>query len=499
MRGKRLRLVLGLLLIVLAGVAVSARWWTAMASPLTQGDTPGAQATPGTSSETPTFDPSSLVTIRPATEMAQVSAAGNVELVQEWPVIWRVGGVVQEIAVGVGDQVSAGQFLASLDTVALERAVQRAELVVASKQASLEKLTEEADPAELASARAALESAQKQYEALLQGTSEEELANLRANLIKAELALKQAQSEYDKVAWRPDVGMTQQGIALQEATADYEAAKAAYEAALKGADEADLAAARAQIASAQAQLESLTKGASEADIKLAEIELLQAQIDLDEAREELEYARLRSPIDGTVLSVSATVGEMVSAGQEAFRVADLSQLQVTVNVAEVDIVRVRVGQSATVTIDALPGRTFHGVVARITPSTTSQQGVVNYPVTIRLTDADPALVRPGMTAVTTILNGESSAGWLVPTTAIRQRNGNAMVLVVRDGQPTPIRVTVGEAQGEWTFVSSDELREGDQVVGNLASFVNQESQAPGPGGFRVPMGAVGGRPPGAGR
>lgn len=453
---------------------------------------PAAQVTPQTGFTT--------TTVRPASEVAKVSAAGNIEVMQKRYVVFEVEGTVTSVAVDVGDTVATGEVLAILDTRDLERAVRQAQLNLAASQAQLDKLQEKANPAELEAAKAALASAEEQYKSLLAGISEEELAQLRANLSKAEAALKEAQTAYDKIAWRNDVGMTSQAAALQQATADYEAAKAAYEAATKGPSAAELAAAQAQVANARAQLEALLAGASEAELRAAEISVEQARLSLEEAEARLVQAELHAPITGTVLEVNVTVGQKVGAGTQAFVLADLSALKLTVNVAEVDIPRIRVGQHAEVTIDALPGRTFQGVVNRIAPASTSSQGVVNYPVTIRLTDPDLSDVRPGMTAVATILGEEASTGWLVPTNALQPRENGTFVLVLREGTPTPIQVIPGETRGEWTLVQSPELQAGDQVVGSVTSFLNRgETANPRPGAFgpmpmRIPSGAGANRP-----
>ncbi len=144
------------------------------------------------------------------------------------------------------------------------------------------------------------------------------------------------------------------------------------------------------------------------------------------------------------------------------------------NVAEVDVSKIEPGQVAEITIDALPGQTFGGIVIRIAPSSTSESGVVNYPVTIQLANSDLTDVRPGMTAVATILDDDASnAAWLVPTNALRERGDNTMIIVIRDGQPMPVEVIPGTSQGEWTVVQSAELQAGDEVAGSVSSFLNQ--------------------------
>ncbi len=499
------------------------------------------------------FDPANLTTttIRPASEGAQVSAAGNIELSSQRPVVLEVDGIVTEVAVEVGDKVAAGDLLVAVDTTDLERAAEKAKLNLASAQAQLDELLEPADPAEVASARANLASAQQNlaevqagpsqaelaaaeaslaaaqasYQELLAGPSEAELKQLSADLEKTMIDLQQAQWAYDQVAYKGDVGASSQAAALQQATIDYEAAKAAYEIAIEPASQADLqealsaiqsaqeqlddlraqptqadlATAEAQVASAQSELDALLKGPSDAERRAAEISVAQARLDLEEAQADLAQAQLRAPIDGSVLSVDVEVGERVSAGLSAVTLADLNALELTVNVAEVDIGKIYLDQPAEITVDALPDKAFSGTVARIAPSSASESGVVNYPVTIQLTDTDLSGVRPGMTAVADILGDELADSWLVPTTAVREGEGGSMVMILRDGQPTRITVTVQGSQGEWTVVQSNELQPGDEAIGGVSSFLNQDDSF---GGFGPPGGGMpipgGGRPAGGG-
>lgn len=495
------------------------------------------------SAQTPEgFDPENITTtaIRPASDSAGVSAAGNIQPSSQRPVVLEVEGVVREVAVEVGDVVASGDLLVALDTTDLERAVAQAELKLADAQAQLDKLLETADVADVASAEASLASAQEnlaevqagpsdaelaaaeanqaaaqaRYEELLEGPSGAELTQISANLEKALIDLQQAQWDYDEIAYTDSVGSSPQAAALQQATIDYESVKADYEIAVEPASEAelqdaqsdiqnaqeqldtlrdqpsqaDLAAAEAQVASAQAQLEELLGDPSQAELRAAQISVEQAQLDLEEARGELVKTQLVAPIDGTALSVDVEVGEKAQTGLSAVTLADLNDLELTVNVAEVDIGKVYLDQRAEITVDALPDQAFSGVVARIAPSSESESGVVNYPVTIQLTDADLGGVRPGMTAVADILGNEMADSWLVPTSAVREVEGESVVMILRDGQPAPISVTSQGTQGEWTVVQSPDLREGDQALGAVSSFLDQGDA---PTGFGPPDGGGG--------
>lgn len=479
------------------------------------------------------------VTIRSATDANQVNAAGNIALASQQSVVLPVGGIVTKVAVKAGDNVSMGAELLTLDTTDLARAVEQAKLKLATAQAALDKLLEPATPADvtsakaalvsaqeklaqlkagpraaqLASAQAALTAAQASYQNLMAGKTQDELTQLAAAMHKAYVTLQNAQEAYNKIAYRGDIGSTQQAIDLQNATIDYDTAKAAYDQAtqpptqadiqaqvkaIKDAQaqidslqttNADLAAAQATVSSAEATLADLLKGPSDADRRSAELAVKQAQIDLDTAQTQLAQATLRAPITGTLLAVNAQAGQQLAAGFEAATMADINTLELTINVAEVDISKVKLGQPTQITVDALPNRVFNGVVSRIVPSSASTSGVVSYPVTIRLTDSDLSGILPGMTAVASLLGKEQRDTWLVPTNSLLEVNGKTVVLVEHNGQRTRVEVTPGTSEGEWTTVQSTTLQAGDQVVGQVSSFINRNTNQP-----RGPFG-----PPGGGR
>jgi HlyD family secretion protein len=469
-------------------------------------------------------NPAAVVTttIRPAAELAQISAAGNVDLADVQQVVLEVPGTVVTVPVRVGDIVKPGDLLLALDTGDLERSVQQAQASVAASQAALDKLTQPPLPADLAAAKAGVTAAQEALTQLQAGQTQDQLTVLATTMLKDQVAVAQAQTAYDKVAWRNDVGTTTEAATLQQATLDLQNATAAYRQAIAPPTASDIATAKSNISAAQDKVAQLLAGGTDADRRAAEANLKQAQLSLEQAQINLARATVRSPIGGAVLAVNAQVGQSVSSGFSAFTLGDLNSLEATVNVAEVDIPRVKVGQSAQIALDALPGQSFNGDVTLIAASSTSAQGVVNYPVTIKFTapvtptnqltstnqftrtrrttgaataagtggvlaapiapPADLSQVRSGMTAVATIAANAGITGWLVPNNALQQRpGGGTYVLVVRNGQEVTVDVTVGVVQGEFTAVQSPDLHAGDAVVGGVTSRLNQQNQ---PGGFQ---------------
>ena len=159
----------------------------------------------------------------------------------------RVNGYVDEVLVEVGDVVGSGDLLVALDRDDLRRAVDQARINLTSAELQLENLLANASAAELAAAAAELKSAEEnlaevqngasegalaaarsnaasawaRYNDLRNGASENERIQLAAAVENAHVAMQEAQTEYDKVAWREDVGMTRQAAQLQQATISY--------------------------------------------------------------------------------------------------------------------------------------------------------------------------------------------------------------------------------------------------------------------------------------
>ena len=486
---------------------------------------------PATSSQSTTAGTTAPMVKIQSADLAStaVSASGNLALVDERSIALGVDGVVQNIAVAVGDQVQAGDLLLQLDTTALERAVSQAELKVDSAKIALADLQTPATDAEIAKAQANLKDAQENlaevkvgpsaeeiaaarstlaaaqagYSELEAGPSAAELTQLSADMKKAQIALASAQGAYDKIAWQGSAGMSSEASALQDATIDYESAKAAYEEATAAASSSDLqsavstiqdaqvklsdllnsptnaeiAAAQATLAGAEASLADLQAGATANDIRSAELTLKEALISLESAQRDLDAATVTAPIAGYVTALGAEVGVRSSSGTVVAAIADPTQLQLEISVAEADIPNVSMGQAASVEIDALPGKTFEGVVTSISPVNDSSLTSVSYPVTIELTGDKLTGVKPGMNAVATLTSSSelSDDSWLVPTNALQTSGTNTVVTVVRDQQTITVTVTPGSVQGEYTIVESPDLQANDEVVGSVASQSDQQS------------------------
>ena len=162
------------------------------------------------------------------------------------------------------------------------------------------------------------------------------------------------------------------------------------------------------------------------------------------------------------------VGDQVSPATWAFRLDDLSKLKVDVQVSEVDINTVQVGQPVTLTFDAVAGKTYHGKVEEADQVGNAVEGAVNFTVTVVLTDAD-ASVKPGMTATVSIIVKQLSNVLLVPDRAVRLVKNQHVVYVLQNGQPQIVKITLGASSDTQSEVASGDLKVGDAIILNPLS------------------------------
>lgn len=177
---------------------------------------------------------------------------------------------------------------------------------------------------------------------------------------------------------------------------------------------------------------------AQANLVNAEAQIRRTEGLLSQARDQLSKTTIFSPMDGTVSSRTSEVGERVAAtgqygGAEIMRVADLTSMEVRVNVNENDVVNVKVGDRARISIDAYPNRRFNGEVREIasaakTEGLNTQQEVTNFQVKISITDKDVAL-RPGMSANADIETQTVTNVLAVPiqSVTVRSREANQTI------------------------------------------------------------------------
>lgn len=266
----------------------------------------------------------------------------------------------------------------------------------------------------------------------------------------------------------------------------------------------DVALAQAKVTDAQTALDKLMHPTA-VDIELAKQQLADAQSNLDTlihptadqitlakskvtlAEAALAQAQLTAPFAGTVTDVEAQVGDSVSQGVAAFRIDDTSRMYIDVQVSEVDIANIKDGQPANITFDAISGKTYNGSVVKIVMAGSVSQGVVNYPITVQLTNAD-ASVLPGMTASVDIVTAQAKNVLEVPNRAIHISSGQRTVTVLFQGQQISVPVTVGLVGTSYTEITGSSLKAGDQVV--LSTTTTSTTTSSNRNGFGGPGGGV---------
>lgn len=471
----------------------------------------------------PQFTASDVAQAHQGTLIATVSATGAIEAETISALAFLANGNLSKLLVRRGDKVQVGQTLAQLASEALELQRVQAEANLAASEAALTKIKNGATYSAVAAAQANITSAQAAYDALKTPSASSvaaaqqnvssalaqynrllkpdpaEMAIARADVDKAQAALNQAQSAYDRIggATNPASALTPQALQLQNATLDYQKALTAFNAKFQATD-AQVQAALAQLKQAQdalarvqptqenlARAEAQIKQAQDAMARLsvASEDVAQAQAQTDAARaardlakQRLTEATLTAPIAGTVTVLDLDEGAFVQAGRPVITIADLDHLTIKLSIDETDIPRVEINQSVTLDLDAFPGQEVTGVVREIAPAATTVQGVVNYDVLIDVT-TNNVPIKAGMTANANVQVARKENVLLIPTRAIRAQGSRRLVTILDGDQLTEVVVTLGLSNDQETEILSG-LTEGAQVL-----TIALPSSAPRFGGF----------------
>lgn len=482
-----------------------------------------------------------------------LGSSGNTRSGQSATITWETSGKVTEVTLEQGDMVVEDQVLAALDQNSLStEMIQAKQDLIEAKQAledllnselqqaqalqavedaqealdSLkEKAAEERSQAQLtlANAQDALAEAQRTRNAMNYPHSSDELVIEKAetDYLLAKQAYKEALQQYKKFEKKKltnpervralnellttrdkmdstfatynwylqsytDIEIAQADAELAVAQANLELAQAEWDRLKDGTSETAIALAEAVLTDAQREWERVKDGANQEDIAAA-----QAAVDAAEAY--LDNIELLAPFSGTITTVNVKIGDLVGSGDTAFRIDDLASIYIDLEISEVDLTSLEVGQQAVIEFDAIADKIYSGEVTEIGMIGTNSQGVVNYPVTVRVTDADED-IRPGMTASVTITLERVEDALLVPNKAIRTTNGQQYVSVMFEGQQISIPVTIGLVGDSMSEISSQQLVEGDVVVINGSTTTTTASNTTGERMFI--MEGMGGGPPG---
>ena len=194
-----------------------------------------------------------------------------------------------------------------------------------------------------------------------------------------------------------------------------------------------------------------------------------AQISLENQYENLEDYTVKSPINGTVIEKLVKAGDTIGAGAKLCTIYDLSYLKMTMNVDELDINKISVGQDVTITADAVEGKTFAGKVTKINMAGTTTNGVTTYPVEVQIDNPDEDLL-PGMNVSTEIVVSQADDVIAIPVGAVTRGN---MVLVKTGANSSEdpsipegyeyVEVETGISNDSYVEIKSG-INEGDEIA-----------------------------------
>jgi len=270
-------------------------------------------------------------------------------------------------------------------------------------------------------------------------------------------------------------------------------------------DESSLAAAKAQLAADNsaamidsAKITADEKSISDAKSKISDdgYTVSDAKTALADAEDAADSQTVTSPIAGTVTAVSGASGDTIQAGKSVVTVTDMSTLKVNVSVDELDITSVKAGQTATITFDALTGKTFTGSVESIAQSGTTSNNVTTYDVVVSI--SKPTGIRLSMNANVTIAIVSKNNALVIPEEALVEANSKKYVRVQSSGQTTSsstssagsgnlVEIKTGIETEDYIEVTGG-VTEGQNILVQLASS-SSSTQSQGMGGD---MGGMGG-------
>ncbi len=340
-----------------------------------------------------------------------VIAEGNVVPREDASLFFSSGGLIAEVLVEEGQKVTKGDLLIRLgEREAYQAALTTANLELASAQKQFDDLNQKASLAyrqvntELTKAERVLTEAEQALADLDTDDFQDDIDSARDDLITAEEDLEDAQEEFDK-----NKDLDEDNTKRKNAEDDLEEAQEDYEQALRDLNLLlnQLEQAKAAVSLAQAQVDDLRKevekrqdGPDPAELSLATARLENAKAQFEAAQVALDQLDLTAPFDGTIVKINTFQGERVLPGQFVIILADLDTLFIETNdLTENEVVKIRLGQMATIIPDALPDLTLNGRIESISQVFGERSGDIIYMVRISLENNDPRL-RWGMTVET---------------------------------------------------------------------------------------------------
>jgi multidrug efflux pump subunit AcrA (membrane-fusion protein) len=414
-----------------------------------------------------------------------IDIVGSLKALPSATLLWESSGIVNTYNLSIGDKVSKDDILMNLEESSVSSTVLQAYSDLLDAQMELDNLIQ----ANINLPEAAQAVADAEY-ALRQKRTNRNYWNIKG---ASDDAIEQARTAYyqaRQIVWEKELAFENlEGRAGEdpEKTAAYETRKEAIE-----EREGALRVLNNLLGvyySYTVEKDFIAYDQALADVEEARVvynrylnhedEIAAAQAKVQALKNTINSSKIIAPFNGTVTEIYTTPGEMVSSGSEALRLDNLENMVLDIYVSEIDIAKLEIGQIANIVFDALPNQPYKGQVVFISSAGTDDSGVVEFRVNVRIEDADQK-VKPGFTAVVSIITKQVENALLVPSLAIMLRDGEPVVMVVQgDGTTSPVQVKTGAVSEAFTEIISDDLEEGDQLAVFISETNNLDGFMPG--------------------
>lgn len=436
---------------------------------------------------------------------------GSVRSNQSVDLYWQTSGTVQDVSVSVGDTVQKDDVLAYLDETTLDQDVLNASLDLQDAEDDLEALQDNKDDiaeklSAMVTAQQTVEDAQDDVDSMdLTYLSDVNFVIARDTAATADLDYGGALDAFEELRYAPidDATRVQKLAEIRVRRNDRDNAYADYYWYLGEIDELEIQKREAALSLANAKLEEAEYAYNKALQGSTDAQLASAQAKIDAQQKIIDSSKIIAPMSGTVTQVDAKVNDVVtydssSLARDVFavRIDDTSAFYIDVTVSELYVNDLKKGQAAEITFAAIPDKTYHGEVYIVSDVGKTSGWNVTFAVTIVMTDAD-ALIKSGMTAdVSMYIDGVENALY-VPQTAVLMEDDKYYVNKKNDsGDFDQVEVQIGVISVSNVQIISDQLKGDDEI--ELDVYGEEETESTFPFMMGMGGGGMGGGAPSGG-
>lgn len=376
-----------------------------------------------------------MFTLKKGDIQSFIELRGKVDLEKKQKVYTKVAGTVEQIAVNEGESVDKNTKLLSLDTEDLDMALKKSQAAFDAAKSSTQQIINSIKPEQIQEAKAQLDQAIAAFNAAKKDNEyKEDKLNKTRELFKSGAISEQDLKDAEQLA-----------ISSESSIKDIEQ----------------------KVKIAQYDLDILLKGASKEAIDTAEANARQSAIEVDNSKKGLDRANIFSPSKGTILRKYVSEGDMLQPGTPVFEVGDSNSVYISVSVLSDDVVKIKEGQKAIISGDALNDKKIDGEVYFIAPkaeNSVSALGVEQQRVEVRIKfDSSSIKLKPGFGVDVSIITSERNAALYVPYKAVFQINGKDNVFIV-DQNKLKIKVVKKGIENNDYIEIVEGLSDGDVVV-----------------------------------